>query len=275
MTLLFYFSLLYLIKTLLIFNNKKLIILFFIIFVFFINSVSILHVLLSLPFFFLFTLISNNRKFDRNLLIILGLIISAFILTGNQNLEFIENIQNSGRSNQFVYSSDLSNLRELFLSLIIPPKEWFSHNYGAQNSMITYYSFPILSGIFLGLYLSFNNKNNFFLKALICGLIPFILVILFNYLSVIRIHIPFIKSIDIKRLFYFCYPFTLFFLGYFIELSWDNKIKKISLRIFSGLLTLVIIFTFWYFEEIENVNSFYFFNMSIFLISILLYSTVF
>ena len=271
MTLLFYFSLLILIRKIIYLNTKKSIFVFLIIFIFFINSVSILHVLLSLPFLFLFTFITNNKKIDRNLLIVLGLIISSFVLTANQNIEFIENILDSGRNNQFVYSSDLANLREFFLSLIIPPKEWFPYNYGAQNSVITYYSLPILSGIFLGLWFNIRNRDKFFFKALLCGLIPFMLVILLNYLSFIRVHIPFIKSIDIKRIFYFCYPFSLFFLGSFLEAMSDNKIKKNIVGVFSALLILTVIFLFTYFQEIENITLFYFFNIIIFLISITYY----
>ena len=272
MTLFFYFSLLILIKKILSFKSKKLAILFVVTFILFINSVSILHVLLSLPFIFLFTFITNNKKFDANLFVIIGFIISSFVITANQNIEFFENISNSGRNNQFVYNSDLSNLREFFLSLIIPPKEWFPYNYGAQNLMITYYSFPILAGIFLGLCFSINRKSDFFLKALFCGLIPFLLIIFLNYLSFVRAHIPLIKAIDIKRLFYFCYPFTLFFLGLFLESCLNNKIKKKMLSLLSGILVLIIVFTFLYFEEIKNVSNYYLINIIIFIISITYYS---
>ena len=252
--------------------SSKLIILLFLTLTFFILSVSINNVIFSIPFFILFLLLLTNFTINKNFIIISSISILSVIITLNQNIDFIINISRAARTEEFVYFSDLMNLREFFLSLIIPPTEWIPYNYGAQNQMITYYSLPIIIGIFYGFFSFQNKKGNYkiFYSALLCGLLPHIFILVLNYLHEIRMHLPLIKAVDVKKFLYFSYPFALIFLGSFIE-SINNKKEKSRMLIIVSIITLISFFLIYlFFEELENASYFYLYNYAIFSLSIIL-----
>ena len=252
--------------------DLKLLVLLFLVLVFFILSVSINNVVFSIPFFILFLLLQTNFTINKNFIIISSIAILSVIITLNQNIDFIINISRAARTNEFVYFSDLMNLREFFLSLIVPPTEWIPYIYGAHNQMTTYYSLPIIISIFYGFFNFQNKKENYkiFYTALLCGLLPQIFILVLNYFHQIRMHIPLIKAVDIKRFLYFSYPFALIFLGSFIQIVLNKKSKLITLILVFTISLIFFFFIYSSFEELEDSSYFYLYNYGIFSLVIIL-----
>lgn len=179
-------------------------------------SVSINHVVLMVPFLLTWSFFRNGFRIDRISVAPLVALVCALIFSYPQTVDFVHNFQTSARASEGVYDSILTNARELFLGLVIPPGEWISYNYGAQLQVTTYLSIPVMLAVLLGAWLIrkkivWKQTTLFF-----CGILPTVLAIVLYMNSELRLAIPLVKSVDITRVFWFSLPFCYVYVGYFI-----------------------------------------------------------
>lgn len=216
MAALFFFLSFYLLNK---FNIHKSIPYFFALFALFcalILSVSINHVVLMVPFLLTWSFCRNGFRVNRLSVAPFVALVCALIFSYPQTADFVHNFQTSARASEGVYDSILTNSRELFLGLAIPPGEWISYNYGAQLQVTTYLSIPVMLAVLLGAWLirkkiAWKQTTLFF-----CGILPTVLAIVLYMNSELRLAIPLVKSVDITRVFWFSLPFCYVYVGYFI-----------------------------------------------------------
>lgn len=216
MAALFFFASFYLLNK---FNIHKSTLYFFALFALFcalILSVSINHVVLMVPFLLAWSFCRNRFRLDRISIAPLVALIGALIFSYPQTLDFVRNFSTSARASEGVYDSILTNFRELFLGLIIPPGDWIAYNYGAQLQVTTYLSMSMILAIVTGAWLIrkkivWKQSSLFF-----CGILPTVIAIVLYMNSGLRLAIPLVKSVDITRVFWFSMPFCYVYVGYFI-----------------------------------------------------------
>lgn len=264
-----FFLSLYLMNRFLQKKSKVDFVLMFFLFIVLFLSVSINLVGLMLPFFIAWSLTRNSFKLDRYFFAPLFSFISALLATAPQTIDFVRNFMISARAGEGVYESILTNARELFLGLLIPPGEWIAYNYGAQLQVTSYISVPILLTLFTSLFLIHKKRIWKQSSLFLCGFLPTLICIGLYVSTRIRFSIPLLKSMDISRLLWFSLPFCFVYVGYFISYLRSGLIPKwILLTIISINFALAAILKFT--SETADVSSLHFFIFIIFGFGLLL-----
>jgi hypothetical protein len=194
-------------------------------------SVSINHVVLMIPFLLIWSFCRNGFRVDRVSIAPLAALACAVVFSYPQTFEFVRNFLASARASEGVYDSILTTPRELFLGLIIPPGEWIAYNYGAQLQVTTYLSMPVMLAVLSGVWL-IRKKNAWKRTSLFfCGVLPTVIAIILYMNSGLRFKIPFVKSMDITRVFWFSIPFCYVYVGYFIAYARVGRLPR-SIAVF-------------------------------------------
>jgi len=217
----------------------------FILFCAMILSVSINHVVLMIPFLLTWSFCRNGFRVDRIFIVPLVALAGALIFSYPQTFDFAQNFLASARAGEGVYDSILTTSRELFLGLIIPPGEWIAYNYGAQLQVTTYLSMSVILAVLSGAWLirkkiAWKQTTLFF-----CGILPTVIAIILYMNSGLRFAIPFVKSVDITRVFWFSIPFCYVYVGYFIAYARLGRLPRIVavFLLVASLATLAVIRT--------------------------------
>src|SRR3989344_5919266 len=229
----------------------------FILFCALVLSVSINHVVLMVPFLLVWSFCRNGFRVDRVSIAPVAALACAVVFSYPQTFEFARNFFASARASEGVYDSILTTPRELFLGLIIPPGEWIAYNYGAQLQVTTYLSMPVMLAVLSGAWL-IRKKNTWKRTSLFfCGILPTVIAIILYMNSVLRFNIPFVKSIDITRVFWFSIPFCYVYVGYFIAYARAGRLPRhtAAFLLIVSSATLVAIQTFPETSEVSVLHS--------------------
>lgn len=218
--------------------------------IFYVLSVSINLVLLSLPFYF-FWVLFKYKKSTQKLTFSILFLLSIVCITFSQHYEFFHNYFNSARLGESVYYTILTNVRELFLGILITPGDWIAYNYGAQLQVISYISFPILIFSIYGFFIDrFSNKY-----LLINGAVFTLLSFGLYAKSSLWLNLPLFKNIDILRILWFSLPFVLVYVGKFYE----NTKSLLKIHSFFGIFfSISVLLLFINLEELANLSFIYY-----------------
>ena len=190
-------------------------------------SVSISHVVLMVPFVLFWSFSRNGFRVNRISVAPLVALVCAVIFSYPQTFDFAQSFQASARASEGVYDSILTTSRELFLGLLIPPGEWIAYNYGAQLQVTTYLSLPVILAVLSGTWIIRKKVAWKQTTLFLCGLLPTVMAIILYMKSELRFAIPFVKSVDISRVFWFSTPFCYVYVGYFIACVRLGKLPRI------------------------------------------------
>lgn len=205
-------------------------------------SVSINLVIFMFPFFIVWSFCRNNFRLNRYFWAPLVALLIGIIFFYPQTYDFIRNYLTSARVEEGVYQGILGSIRELFIGITIPPGEWIPYNYGAQLQAISYISTTVILMVLAGAWLIRKEPNWKKISLLFCGIIPTLLALILYVNTELRFIIPFVKSVDILRVFWFSIPFCYVYLGYFLIFAETEKIsRKVSLFIFIFSILIVIL----------------------------------
>lgn len=215
----------------------------FVLFCALILSVSINHVVLMVPFLLTWTFCRNGFRIDRIFLAPIVALAGAVVLSYPQTLEFVQSFVASARADEGVYDSILTNMRELFLGLVVPPGEWIAYNYGAQLQVTSYLSMPVILAIATGVWLIRRKIAWKQTSLLFCGIVPTLLAIMLYMSPALRFSIPLVKSMDISRVWWFSIPFCYVYVGYFIVYARLGRMPPYlaALLLLAASVTLVTI----------------------------------
>jgi len=239
----FFFASFYLLNKFIIHRSAPYFFSLFMLFCAMILSVSINHVVLMIPFLLVWSYCRNGFRMDRVSIAPLVALSCAVVFSYPQTFEFVRNFLASARASEGAYDSILTTPRELFLGLIIPPGEWIGYNYGAQLQVTTYLSMSVMLAILSGVWL-IRKKNAWKQTSLFfCGVLPTVIAIILYMNSGLRFKIPFVKSTDITRVFWFSIPFCYVYVGYFIAHVRLGRLSRgvAVLLLIASMATLVAI----------------------------------
>ncbi len=212
----FFFGSFYLLNKFILHRSALCFIWLFVLFCALILSVSINHVVLMVPFLLTWTFCRNGFRVDRIFLAPVVALVCAVIFSYPQTLEFVQSFLTSARAGEGVYDNILTNSRELFLGLIIPPGEWIAYNYGAQLQVTSYLSMPVMLAVVAGAWLIRKKSTRKQVGLFVCGIVPTVIAIVLYMSPALRFSIPLVKSMDISRVWWFSIPFCYVYVGYFI-----------------------------------------------------------
>ena len=221
-------------------------------------SVSIQLVIISLPFLILFLPFYFGLKSFKSFKLNFIALASSLIFVTPQLIIFFENIQQSLRVFWSPYSGILTKSREQFLSLFFPSGEWMHYGINGHFSINTYFSIFFIVFSFLGLITMikhFKTKQKIIIISIFLGIIPTILAFLLQFYGT---NLPFIKSVDSTRVWWFSNIFTVITIGFFID---SLKIKNFSFLYTSILFCVGLLLTFCffnlneYFPELKNISK--------------------
>ncbi|MEC7490832.1 MAG: hypothetical protein VYA17_14725 [Pseudomonadota bacterium] len=220
-------------------------------------SVSINHVILFIPFWLAWCLIKSNFKINRKFFATQIAMICGLVLTSVQTYDFFVNFASSARVHEGVYDSVLTNWRELFLGMVIPPGEWLSYNYGAQLQVSTYIALPIIVLVMFGtFYTAKYSRQRHFWPIILCGVVPTLSALILYISPEIRLRTPLVKSGDITRVLWFSMPFCMIAVGFFWE-SLQRNVVGVRVIVLMLMATLIGIASFWLAPEFENLTVFH------------------
>jgi len=192
-------------------------------------SVSIQPVLLAIPFLLLFLPIKDGFRTAKvpSVLNFMALL-SAVIATWPHTAVFFKNIAGSTRAQWSPYSGILSTIREQLLALILPPGEWMHYGINGHFSVVTYYSIAYLVFAAIGI-LSLTRKaqaDTRLLRLIIMlGVIPAVGGFLLQFYGG---RIPFIRSVDSTRIWWFSNVFLVLALGSLLDATWKKVFPSFS-----------------------------------------------
>ena len=253
----FFFASFYLLNKFIIHRSALYFFSLFILFCALILSVSINHVVLMVPFLLTWSFCRNGFRVDRTSIAPLVALTCALIFSYPQTLEFAQNFLASARASEGVYDSILTTPRELFLGLIMPPGEWIAYNYGAQLQVTTYLSMPVMLAVLSGAWLIRKKTVWKQTSLFFCGILPTVIALILYMNSGLRFAIPFIKSVDISRVFWFSIPFCYVYVGYFIAYARLGQLPR-SMAVFllvASSATLAVIRTLPETAEVSALHS--------------------
>lgn len=233
----FFFASFYLLNKLHVHQSARYFVALAILFCALVLSVSINHVVLMVPFLLVWSYCRNDFRLDRMTLAPLIALACGLLFSWPQTFDFAQNFLASARASESVYDSILTNSRELFLGLIIPPGEWIAYNYGAQLQVTSYLSLAVVLGILSGAWLirkkiAWKRTTLFF-----CGILPTAIAIVLYMNSGLRSALPLVKSMDISRVFWFSIPFCYIYVGYLIAYARLGRVPR-SVAVFLLLVSV-------------------------------------
>ena len=212
-------------------------------------SVSIQPVLLSLPFLVLFIPIKDRLKSIRTWILNISMLISAAILTSPQTYLFLKSISGSTRAHWSPYSGLFTTERQQLLSLLLPAGEWMHIAINGHFAIATYFSIAFLlftiAG-FLSLLKEYRKNFSVISMILLLGVVPLVLGFILQFYGQ---SIPFVKSMDLTRLWWFAMPFLAIAIGKLIDSDWKKDFHNVF-KILAGLTSLALIFVYF---SIDNV----------------------
>ena len=185
-------------------------------------SVSIQPVLLAIPFLLLFLPIKDGFRAARASALNFMALLSAVIATWPHTAVFFKNIAGSTRAQWSPYSGILSTIREQLLALILPPGEWMHYGINGHFSIVTYYSVAYLVFAAIGI-LSLTRKaqaDACLLRLIIMlGVVPAVGGFMLQFYGE---QIPFVRSVDSTRVWWFSNIFLALALGRLLDASWKR-----------------------------------------------------
>ena len=192
-------------------------------------STSIQPVLLAIPFLLLFPPIKDGFPAARasSALNFMALL-SAAVATWPHTSVFFKNIAGSTRAQWSPYSGILSTIREQLLALILPPGEWMHYGINGHFSIVTYYSIAYLVFAAIGI-LSLTRKaqpdTRLLRLVIMLGVVPAVGGFLLQFYGG---RIPFIRSVDSTRIWWFANVFLVLALGGLLDASWKQVFSGFS-----------------------------------------------
>ena len=185
-------------------------------------SASIQPVLLAIPFLLLFLPIKEGLWATRASFLNCMALLSATIATWPHTAVFFENIAGSTRAQWSPYSGILSTTREQLLALLLPPGEWMHYGINGHFSIVTYFSIAYLAFAAVGI-LSLTRKaqtDGPLLRLIVMlGVVPAIAGFMLQFYGD---HIPFVRSVDSTRIWWFSNVFLVLALGRLLDSSWQR-----------------------------------------------------
>ncbi|GEM_PF-6060062 len=184
-------------------------------------SVSIQLVLFALPFLLLFLPLKDGRLAATAAATNVVALLAAVVATWPHTAAFFENIAGSTRAQWSPYSGILSTIREQLLALIIPPGEWMHYGINGHFSIVTYFSIAYLVFTALGILSLIRKQDDRRLLPLILvlGLAPAIGGFVLQFYGE---RVPFVRSIDSTRVWWFSNVFLILAIGRLLDLSWHR-----------------------------------------------------
>ncbi len=232
-------------------------------------SVSINLVVFMLPFLFTWCLSRNRFRLNRVTMAPAVAFLCASIFTYIQTVDFVRNFLLAARGDEGVYESILTNVRELFLGLIIPPGEWIAYNYGAQMQVTTYLSMPVILGIVIGAFLIGRKPVWKQASLFLCGIVPTLIALLLYINTSLRFSLPLLRSVDITRVFWFSLPFCYVYVGYLIGYTRHYLLPKWAL-VFLVLVPTATIIALRSFAETSEISALHSITLLLVLVGALL-----
>lgn len=220
-------------------------------------SVSIQLVAISTPFLLLYLFLKFKRQALPYWILNSIAFIAAAVFMLPQLRLFFEYIAGSTRAHWSPYTGILTTVREQTLALFFPAGEWMHFGVNGHFSIVTYFSFPILLFIALGLLISFfDRKRNWglFFQIIILGVIP---AVGGYYLQFHGQNLNFVKSVDSTRVWWFSNLFLALALGQFIDVKkeiLELKSIRILFLTLSILITLSTIVLDRIFPELKDIS---------------------
>jgi len=239
MTLLYFAFILFIQSKYLALSKLKFLLLLFFGYTVALLSISIQPILLSLPFVILFLPVKEGVKGFKAWTINIIALTSATILTFPQTYLFFQNIAASTRAHWSPYSGIFSSERQQILSLILPAGEWMPFHINGHFNIATYFSIAFLTFTLIGIIslLSHFKKNLSTLAViLILGILPMLVGYLLQYYGQA---LPFVRSVDSTRLWWFSNIFVVISIGKLVDSAWDKDFN-IYFKYTIGILTLIL-----------------------------------
>lgn len=185
-------------------------------------SVSIQPVVLATPFLLIFLLVKDGFRAIKASALNFIAFIAAAVATWPHTAVFFENIAGSTRAQWSPYSGILSTTREQLLALILPPGEWMHYGINGHFSIVTYFSIAFLVFAVVGILTLIRNiRQNAPLLRLILmlGVIPAIGGFILQFYGD---QIPFVRSVDSTRVWWFSNVFLVLALGRLLDSCWQR-----------------------------------------------------
>lgn len=222
MALLFLCFILYVQSRNLSFNRATYLLLLWIAYSCFFLSVSIQPVLLAIPFLLLFLPFKDGFRAARASVLNFIALLSAGIATWPHTAVFFESIAGSTRAQWTPYSGILSTTREQLLALILPPGEWMHYGINGHFSIVTYFSIAFLVFAAVGI-LSLTRKaqadSSLLRLIILLGVVPAVGGFILQFYGD---KIPFVRSVDSTRVWWFSNVFFVLALGRLLDSSWKG-----------------------------------------------------
>lgn len=202
-------------------------------------SVSIQLALFALPFLLLFLPLKDGRLAVQAAALNVVALAAAVVASWPHTAVFFENIASSTRAQWSPYSGILSTTREQLLALVVPPGEWMHYGINGHFSIVTYFSiaYLVLAAVGILSLLRRNQDDQRLLRlVLVLGLIPAIGGFVLQFHGE---RIPFVRSIDSTRAWWFSNIFLVLAIGKLLDRPWKRAFPWF-VQWFIGLAALAI-----------------------------------
>ena len=208
----------------------------------FILSVSLQLVVFSLPFLILYLPIMDGLKKNKALTLNLTALILAIVATWPHISLFFHNIADSTRANWSPFSSVFTTLRDQILSLLFPPTEWIHYGINGHFTVATYFSIAFIIFAIVGAISLISRNRKLLLLIILLGFLPAIagFLLQFRYGQ----YLPFFRSVDSSRVWWFSNIFLALAVGSLIDSKWKSDFSIIPKAIICFLTITIIIFYF-------------------------------
>lgn len=185
-------------------------------------SVSIQPVVLAAPFLLIFLPVKDGFRGIKASVLNFMAFLSAAIATWPHTAVFFENIAGSTRAQWSPYTGILPTTREQLLALILPPGEWMHYGINGHFSIVTYFSIAFLVFTVIGILTLLRNirENAPLLRLIILlGVIPAIGGFVLQFYGA---QIPFVRSVDSTRVWWFSNIFLVLASGRLLDSCWQR-----------------------------------------------------